>query len=109
MNDWIPVTKLEEIPRLGARTLQAGELDIALFRTGSDEVFALRDRCPHRGGPLSQGIVHGEAVTCPLHNWKIDLQSGEVQGPDQGCVHSFAVRIEEGVVYLDVASLESAA
>ncbi|MEW8208395.1 MAG: nitrite reductase small subunit NirD [Candidatus Thiodiazotropha taylori] len=109
MNDWIPVTKLEEIPRLGARQLQAGELDIALFRTGSDEVFALRDRCPHRGGPLSQGIVHGEAVTCPLHNWKIDLQSGEVQGPDQGCVHSFAVRIEEGVVYLDIASLESAA
>ncbi|MBV2121168.1 MAG: nitrite reductase small subunit NirD [Candidatus Thiodiazotropha sp. (ex Ctena orbiculata)] len=109
MSDWIPVTKLDEIPRLGARKLQAGELDIALFRTGSDEVFALRDRCPHRGGPLSQGIVHGEAVTCPLHNWKIDLQSGEVQGPDQGCVHSFAVRIEEGVVYLDVASLESAA
>ncbi|MES9832391.1 MAG: nitrite reductase small subunit NirD [Candidatus Thiodiazotropha sp. LLP2] len=109
MNNWVAITKLEEIPVLGARKLQTEYFDIALFRTGSDEVFALRDRCPHRGGPLSQGIVHGSAVTCPLHNWKIDLQNGEVQGPDQGCVHSFDVRVEEGVVYLDLASLESAA
>ena len=76
---------------------------------GNDEIFALRDRCPHRGGPLSQGIVHGQAVSCPLHNWKIDLQSGEVQGPDQGCVRSYEIKVEEGVVYISLSSMEPAA
>ncbi len=109
MSDWIAIAKLDEIPRLGARKLQTESLDIAVFRTGNDEVFALRDRCPHRGGPLSQGIVHGHAVSCPLHNWKIDLQNGEVLGPDEGCVHTFGVKVEEGVVFLNLASVESAA
>ena len=109
MSEWIAIAKLDDIPKLGARKLQTERLDIALFRTGNDSVFALRDRCPHRGGPLSQGLVHGDSVSCPLHNWKIDLQSGGVLGPDQGCVHTYAVKVEEGVVYLSLASLESAA
>lgn len=109
MSDWIAIGQLDEIPRLGARRLQTEQHDIAVFRTGNDRVFALRDRCPHRGGPLSQGIVHGDSVSCPLHNWKIDLQSGGVLGPDQGCVHTYEVKLEEGVVYLSLASLESAA
>ncbi|MCU7852974.1 MAG: nitrite reductase small subunit NirD [Candidatus Thiodiazotropha sp. (ex Monitilora ramsayi)] len=109
MSDWIAIAKLDEIPPMGARKLLTETLEIAVFRTGNDEVFALRDRCPHRGGPLSQGIVHGDAVSCPLHNWKIDLQSGEVQGPDDGCVNIYAVKVDEGVVYLNLAQAESAA
>ncbi|MET0068133.1 MAG: nitrite reductase small subunit NirD [Candidatus Thiodiazotropha sp.] len=109
MTDWIAIAKLDEIPKLGARKLKTEQVEIAVFRTGNDEVFALRDRCPHRGGPLSQGIVHGHAVSCPLHNWKIDLHNGQVQGPDEGCVNTYGVKVEEGVVYLSLASVESAA
>ncbi len=109
MSDWTAIATLEEIPRLGARKLQTGGVEIAVFRTSDDRVFALRDHCPHRGGPLSQGIVHGQTVSCPLHNWKIDLQSGEAQGPDQGCVHTYDVKVEEGLVYLSLASVGSAA
>ena len=97
---WTEITRLDEIPRLGARVLRTDTMDIAIFRTATDQVFALRDRCPHKGGPLSQGIVHGGTVTCPLHNWKIDLASGEAQGPDEGCVHSYPVKVENGAVFL---------
>jgi nitrite reductase (NADH) small subunit len=100
MNIWTEIARLDEIPRLGARVLRTDTMDIAIFRTAADQVFALRDRCPHKGGPLSQGIVHGGTVTCPLHNWKIDLASGEAQGPDEGCAHSYTVKVENGVVYL---------
>ena len=109
MNEWTAIARLDEIPRLGARKLATDTVDIALFRTGDDQVFALKDSCPHRGGPLSQGIVHGDSVSCPLHNWKIDLKSGEVLGPDQGCVHSYAVKVEDGVVHLSLMARESAA
>lgn len=109
MSQWIEIARLEDIPRLGARVLRTDTMDIALFRTADDRVFALRDRCPHKGGPLSQGIVHGHAVTCPLHNWRIDLASGEALGPDQGCTHHFPVKVEDGVVYLTFAAGEAAA
>lgn len=109
MSDWIAIAMLDEIPTMGARKLQTETQEIAVFRTGSDKVFAVRDRCPHRGGPLSQGIVYGDTVSCPLHNWKIDLQSGEVQGPDDGCVDTYAVKVDEGVVYLNLAQAESVA
>ena len=100
MNDWIAIAKLEEIPPLGSRLLKTDSVDIAIFRTGSDEVFAVRDQCPHRGGPLSQGLVHGNSVSCPLHNWNIDLSSGEVMAPDEGCVHTYPVKVEQGIIYL---------
>jgi len=100
MNIWTEIARLDEIPRLGARVLRTDTQDIAIFRTATDQVFALRDRCPHKGGPLSQGIVHGGTVTCPLHNWKIDLASGEAQGPDEGCAHRYAAKVENGVVCL---------
>jgi nitrite reductase (NADH) small subunit len=109
MTNWMPIANLEEIPRLGARQIKTDILDIALFRTGDDQVFAIQDHCPHRGGPLSQGIVHGASVTCPLHNWKIDLSSGEVLGPDQGCVKTYRVKVEEGTIYLAALHAESAA
>ncbi len=98
MSNWIDVVALDEIPRLGARVIKTDTMDIAIFRTRDDEVFALRDACPHRGGPLSQGIVHGATVTCPLHNWKIDLASGKALGPDEGCANVFSAKVEEGRV-----------
>lgn len=100
MSEWMRICPLEEIPRLGSRVVQTVKGEIALFRNGSDEVFALRDQCPHKGGPLSQGIVHGKRVTCPLHNWKIELASGEAVAPDEGCAASYPVRVEAGIVYL---------
>lgn len=103
---WIDIGLLDDIPPLGSRIVRTELGDIAVFRTAGNEVFALRDRCPHKGGPLSQGIVHGHRVTCPLHNWVIDLESGSAVAPDEGCVNRFEVRIEGGRVQLAVAAPE---
>ncbi len=103
MSDWIEIGKLAEIPVLGSRVVRTPQGDIALFRTSSDEVFALRDRCPHKQGPISQGMVHGSSVTCPLHNWEIDLASGEALPPDEGCTNTFATRVDNGVIMIDLA------
>ena len=101
--DWTPVCPVTDIPRLGARVLERpGDArgNLAIFRTGDDRVFALADRCPHKGGPLSQGIVHGDRVACPLHNWNIALSSGAAIAPDEGCAASYAVRILDGHVFV---------
>lgn len=98
--NWIEIASLTSIPPLGSRIVATGAGDIALFRTSDDRVFAVRDRCPHKQGPLSQGIVHGCKVTCPLHNWVIDLNSGEAVAPDQGKVTTYETKIEAGTVYL---------
>lgn len=98
MTDWIDVAKLEDIPRQGARVVITRAGRIALFRTVEDEVFALRDKCPHKGGPLSQGIVHGKRVACPLHDWKISLDSGLAVAPDVGCAARYPVRVVDGAV-----------
>lgn len=103
MNNWIKIASLDEIPRLGARVIKTGTVSIAVFRTSDDQVFAMKDECPHKKGPLSQGIVHGSSVTCPLHNWKIDLASGEALGPDKGCTNTYPVKVENGVVYLGLS------
>lgn len=97
--DWIDVGALVEIPLRGARTIKAanGE-EIAIFRTAGNRLFALVNRCPHKQGHLSQGIVHGEAVTCPLHNWRISLSTGEALGEDEGCVPTIPVRADAGRV-----------
>lgn len=109
MNDWIKILQLEDIPKLGSRIVRTAAGDIAVFRTSDDKVFALRDACPHKGGPLSQGIVHGTSVTCPLHNWKIDLASGEALGPDEGCTNVFPVKLEGDEVYLQIAREKASA
>jgi nitrite reductase (NADH) small subunit len=97
----IKVCRLEDIPKLGARRYHAGDgRTIAIFRTATDTVFALHDQCPHKGGPLSQGIVFGESVACPLHNWCIDLASGTAAAPDEGCAERFEVRVVDGHVEL---------
>ena len=83
--------------------------DVAVFRNSENKVFALLDRCPHKGGPLSQGIVFGESVACPLHNWTIGLDDGCAKSPDEGCTTKFSVNVEDGLVYLDVEELNSLA
>jgi nitrite reductase (NADH) small subunit len=107
---WVRVCRVDDIPSLGARVLErAGEDNIALFRTASDKVFALRDRCPHKGGPLSQGIVFGESVACPLHNWTIGLADGCARSPDEGCTPRFSIKVDSGIVHVDVDELNSIA
>jgi nitrite reductase (NADH) small subunit len=91
---WTDVGALDDVPRLGARVVRTRRGDIAVFRTADDDVFALDDRCPHKGGPLSQGIVHGRSVACPLHNWVIELPTGEAAAPDRGCTRTVPVRLE---------------
>lgn len=98
--NWLDICALEEINPLGSRIVAGPKGDIAIFRTSLDEVFALDDRCPHKGGPLSQGLIYGTRVACPLHNWQIELDSGEAVAPDQGCAHRHAVKVENGRVLL---------
>lgn len=97
---WKRICALEDIPVLGSRVVQSAAGDIAIFRNAADEVFALHDKCPHKGGPLSQGIVHGRTVTCPLHSWKVQLENGEAVAPDVGCTKPFQVMVAEGQVML---------
>lgn len=100
---YTPVCALTDIPRVGARVIerpaeQGG--NVAVFRTADDRVFALADRCPHKGGPLSQGIVHGDRVTCPLHNWTVLLATGSATAPDEGCAARFPARVDDGQVFV---------
>lgn len=106
--EWTLVCQLDDIPRLGARRVARSQgLDVALFRAADDTVFALLDRCPHKGGPLSQGIVFGKQVACPLHNWTIGLCDGQAAAPDAGCAPAFAVRLEGTRIFLNTAELQS--
>ena len=102
---WTDVGRLEDIPRLGSRVVRTVVADIAVFRTSDDQVFALHDRCPHKAGKLSQGIVHGESVTCPLHNWVLRLADGQAREPDEGCARTVPVRVEGGRILLGVGGL----
>lgn len=97
---WLEVGHIDDIPKLGARVVKSALGDIAIFRNASDQVFAMLDRCPHKGGPLSQGIVHDNSVTCPLHNWIVGLDDGMAKAPDEGCVKTFSVKNEDGTIYL---------
>ena len=110
MDNWKPICRVDDIPVLGSRRVsRANGPEVALFRAADDHVFALLDRCPHKGGPLSQGIVFGHSVACPLHNWTIALASGEAQAPDHGCTARFAVKVEAGQVLLDADELATRA
>jgi nitrite reductase (NADH) small subunit len=110
MTDWISICRVDDIPVLGSRRVSRAQgLDVAVFRNDTNEVFALLDRCPHKGGPLSQGIVFGTSVACPLHNWTIGLCTGQAAAPDVGCTPKFAVKLEDGQVYLQKSELASLA
>ena len=110
MSEWKPICLVTDIPVLGARRVQRPQgTAVAVFRNGEDKVFALLDRCPHKGGPLSQGIVFGESVACPLHNWSIGLTDGCARAPDEGCTTPFSVKVDSGVVHLDAQELSQLA
>jgi len=104
--NWKYICQVADIPRQGARRVARPQgLEVALFRTGADAVYALLDYSPYKGGPLSQGMVFGDNVACPLHNWTISLASGQALAPDEGSTPAFRVRVEDGAVYLDAAEL----
>jgi nitrite reductase (NADH) small subunit len=106
MSEWKAICRVDDIPVLGARRVARSEgVDVAVFRNAENQVFALLDRCPHKGGPLSQGIVFGTSVACPLHNWAIGLDDGCAKAPDEGCTPRFAVKVVEEVVHLDANEL----
>ena len=108
--DWTPICSVADIPVLGARRVDRPQgLPVAVFRNAEDRVFALLDRCPHKGGPLSQGIVFGDSVACPLHNWNIALADGCARAPDEGCTPRFACKVEGGEVFLDAGELAALA
>ena len=107
MTNWIDIAALQDIPRRGGRVVKTRQGCIAVFRTHDERVFALDDACPHKKGPLSEGFVHGAAVTCPLHNWVIDLETGAVRGEDKGSVATHDIRIEHGRIFLDASRLTS--
>ena len=102
MRKWIKIIELINIPSLGSRIFRTNNQDIAIFRTRDDNVFAINNSCPHKGGTLSEGIVHGRNVTCPLHNWVISLETGEAQGMDEGHTSCFATKVEGGIVYIEL-------
>lgn len=100
MSDWITICDINDIPPLGSRTYRADALDVAIIRAEGDKIFAVEDKCPHKQGPLSQGIVHGDKITCPLHNWVIELTTGEAVAPDVGCVKTFEVQTQGATILL---------
>ena len=100
--DWRLIGTIDDIPQQGARCVTNGDMKIAVFRTAADDIFALEDKCPHKNGPLSQGIVHDGCVTCPLHNWVISLSSGTAQGADEGRTATFPVRVDGRDIYLNL-------
>jgi len=109
MTEWIDIADLEAIPKRGARMVKTSLGCVAVFRTANDAVYALDNACPHKQGPLAEGIVHGNAVTCPLHNWVISLETGAVQGADEGQVNTYPARVENGRILLDGAKLRGRA
>ena len=99
--EWLDLGLVSDIPLRGARSVPvAGGEELAVFRTGDDRVYALLNHCPHKGGPLSQGIVHGDKVACPLHDWKISLATGEAAAPDKGCVPTIPVKVVAGRIFV---------
>ncbi|HKX22069.1 MAG TPA: nitrite reductase small subunit NirD [Rhizorhapis sp.] len=108
--DWIDIGAVDDVPLRGARTVPVWDSEeIAVFRTGEGEVYALVNKCPHKQGPLSQGIVHGDKVACPLHNWNISLKTGEALGPDEGCVPTIPVQVVDGRIMIARAEVMSVA
>lgn len=102
--NWKNIGAISNIPIRGSRHLCLTFVGrpAAVFRTSENEIFALVDECPHKRGPLSEGIISGKTVTCPLHNWVIGLQDGKAELPDEGAVHALLIRLIDGNIYIDV-------
>ena len=101
---WFPVGNIHDIPKRGARCINFGPNKLAIFRTEENRLFAMEDKCPHGGGPLSQGIVHGDCVTCPLHNWVISLENGQAQGADNGRSNTYPVKCEDDQIFIGLST-----
>ncbi len=99
---WYKITKLEEVPSMGSRVVEIGDLEIAIFKTKDSSIFAISNICPHKKGKLSEGLVHEHIVTCPLHNWNVDLENGEALGNDSGCTNVYETKIVDGIIYLGI-------
>ena len=106
MSDWIDIGALDAVPQRGARVIKTNFGCVAVFRTAEDEVYALDNACPHKQGPLAEGIVHGKSVTCPLHNWVFDLETGQAQGADEGQVATYPAQVAEGRIMLEASFLQ---
>ena len=109
LSGYVDVGAAGDVPLRGSRVVASPHGDIAIFKAADGLIFALRDSCPHKQGPLSQGIVHGHSVTCPLHNWVISLETGEAQGADEGCTGAIRLRVENGRILIDVSALTATA
>ena len=103
--NWIDIGHIDDVPLRGARLVKTPVGCIAVFRTAEQQVFAAANSCPHKGGPLSEGIVHGTKVTCPLHNWVFSLETGEAQGADEGRIATYPIRIEGDRLMLDAQAV----
>ena len=107
MSNWVKVAAFDEVPKLGARVVrtknkEGDDLEIGVFKLEDERIFAINNKCPHKAGPLSQGIVYGDKVACPLHSWKISLVDGKADAPDVGETACFNTKIEDGFVYLEL-------
>jgi nitrite reductase (NADH) small subunit len=102
MAKWIKITETKNIPSMGSRKIIVGDTEIAVFKTRNGDIFAINNVCPHKQGKLSEGLVHENVVTCPLHNWDIDLKTGEALGNDSGCTNVYESKIEEDTLYLNL-------
>jgi nitrite reductase (NADH) small subunit len=109
MTEWIEIGTIDAIPRRGARCVTSPLGKIAVFRTMDDQVYAMENRCPHKNGPLSEGIVHGASVTCPLHNWVFDLATGKAQGADEGQVQTYPIQVRDRTIFIMLEDLRVAA
>ena len=109
MTEWIEIGTIDAIPRRGARCVNSPLGKIAVFRTVDDQVYAMENRCPHKNGPLSEGIVHGASVTCPLHNWVFDLATGKAQGADEGQVQTYPIQVRDRAIFIMLEDLRVAA
>lgn len=98
---WYKITEVENIPSMGSRIVKIGEIEIAIFKTKDGSIFAINNICPHKQGKLSEGLVHEHIVTCPLHNWDINLSNGEALGNDSGCTNVYEYKIENNIIYLN--------
>ena len=103
--NWVSIGTLHDVPRRGSRCVKAGEITIAIFRTLEDKIYALEDKCPHKAGPLSNGIVHDGCVTCPLHNWVISLETGEAQGADEGATAAYPIKMDGDTILIDIGAV----
>lgn len=102
MSKWYKIIEIENIPLMGSRKVEIADIEIAIFKTRDGSIFAINNICPHKKGKLSEGLVHEKQVTCPLHNWEIDLQTGEALGNDSGCTNIYETKIEDGILFLNV-------